>query len=379
MSLDGHERKLTAGMLVIADAKKPVALAGVMGGHDSEVSDRHGERAAGIRPFRCRCRSGKPRGALAMKSDSCYRFERGIDPQLPTYASLRAAQLILQTAGGELLSGYIEAGASGYSPKDLTLRAVTLKRVLGVDFTKAQVTAALTRLRLNPVKTTDGWSVTVPSYRLDINLEIDLVEEVAHIVGYGQIPVRDEISIRLTPPDLTLRTIDDIRHDLAASGYSEAVTVSFVTDALANDFKPTEAATLPRADASVRKADAHLRPSLLPGLIEALRRNESAGTADARLFETGSVFWVDSAGKITERRHLALVGGDLRNARGAIESLLHRLDAGKSMSIVSATSARLVFECPHRMERPSDRLHRTGRFGHRCERWDCVRRRRRWK
>jgi phenylalanyl-tRNA synthetase beta chain len=333
-SLDGHERALTAGMLVIADADRPVALAGVMGGLETEVTDSTRNlllESARFEPLSIR----QTARALAMASDSSYRFERGIDPTLPERASLRAAQLILQTAGGELLSGQATAGQSGYRPKTLALRLGRLKQVLGVELPVDRVMQALSRLQMSPLLQADQIAVTVPSWRLDVNLEIDLVEEVARVIGYEAIPIRDEISIRLTPPDPSRRTLEIIRSALVAAGYYEAVTFSFVSDALADDFIPAEAKTLARADARVRSADAHLRPSILPGLLEAVGRNENAGTASARLFEIGSTFWHDPAGRMDERRRLALVGSpDLREVRGVIETLLGQLDDTRPVRIV---------------------------------------------
>src|SRR3954447_18466073 len=131
VSIDGHERALTPGMLVIADATKPVALAGVMGGAESEVSNSTVNvllESARFDPLSVR----KTARALAMKSDSSYRFERGIDPTLPERASLRAAQLILETAGGQLFAGLVEEGASGHQPKQLILRLSKVQQVLGV-------------------------------------------------------------------------------------------------------------------------------------------------------------------------------------------------------------------------------------------------------
>src|SRR5258706_3112097 len=133
VSIDGRERILRPGMLVIADGQRPVALAGVMGGADSEVSNSTMNillESARFDPLSVR----KTARALAMKSDSSYRFERGLDPMLAERASLRAAQLILQTAGGELLAGMVAAGASGYQPKRLTLRLARLRQLLGTDF-----------------------------------------------------------------------------------------------------------------------------------------------------------------------------------------------------------------------------------------------------
>jgi phenylalanyl-tRNA synthetase beta chain len=176
--------------------------------------------------------------------------------------------------------------------------------------------------------------VTAPSYRLDLNLEIDLVEEAARVIGYQHIPEREEISLRVAPADPKQKATEIIRSVLIAGGYFEAMTFSFVTDALAKTFLPPEAAGLPRTDARVRKADAQLRPSLLPGLLEAVRRNETTGTAGVKLFETGSTFWLDEAGKVDERSRLALVGStDYRAVRGIIETLTARLDSSRKLSI----------------------------------------------
>jgi phenylalanyl-tRNA synthetase beta chain len=338
-SIDGHERALSPDMLVIADADRAVALAGVMGGRDSEVSAGTVNvllESARFDPLSIR---GTAR-SLAMASDSSYRFERGIDPTLPERASLRATQLILETAGGEVAGPLVAAGSSGYSPKALWLRLARLHQVLGVQFPSQAVVEALTRLRLSPVLQGERIDVTVPSYRLDLNLEIDLVEEVARVIGYDKVPIKDQIQIRLTPPNLLLKAMETIRSTLVAGGYFEAVTFSFVTDALASAFAGPEVTSLPKTDARVRKADAQLRPSMLPGLLEAVRRNETNGTPGAKLFEIGSTFWNDAAGTVQEHRRLGLVGGtDYRSVRGVIESMLDALDGDRPVKIVPTERA----------------------------------------
>ncbi len=333
ISIDGKERELSPGMLVIADAEKPVAVAGVMGGLASEVTTGTVNvllESARFDPLSVR----KTARALAMKSDSSYRFERGIDPTLPERAGLRAAQLILEIAGGELLSGAAVAGDSGHSPRTLTLRLPRLKRLLGIDVPPSDVVAALDRLQLSPNLSSDVVTVAVPSWRLDLNIEVDLIEEVARVIGYDQVPVRDTVSIRLTPPEPWQRSMELIRETLVAAGYFEAVTFSFVSDALADDFAPAEAQSLPRVEAAVRKSDARLRPSLLPGLLEAVRRNETNGTPEAKLFETGSTFWNTVAG-VDERRQVGLVGSsDLREVRGAVEAIMERLDRTRELKVI---------------------------------------------
>ena len=326
VSLDGHERTLSPEMLVIADAEKPAALAGVMGGRDSEVTESTVNillESARFDSLSIRTTARK----LAMGSDSSYRYERGIDPTLPARASLRAAQLLVEVAGGKITGPLVAAGSPGHSPKNLWLRLARLKQIVGVEFPAHQVVEALARLRLLPVLRGERIDVTVPSYRLDLNYEIDLVEEAARVIGYQHIPEREEIAIRVAPVNLSLKSMEMIRSIMVASGYFEAMTFSFVTDSLATAFLPAEASGLPRADARVRKADAQLRPSMIPGLLEAVRRNETVGTAGVKLFEIGSTFWLDSAGKVEERRRLGLVGsGDYRAVRGVIENAAESIE-----------------------------------------------------
>ena len=332
-SIDGRERALSPEMLVIADASRPIALAGVMGTVDSEVSPTTRNillESARFDPLSVR----KTARQLAMKSDSSYRFERGIDPLLPERASLRAAQLILQTAGGELLSGAAAAGEPGHAAKKLTLRLDRLRKLLGVQFPDQQVVDALRRDHLSPTRVDDRVEVTIPSYRLDLNIESDLIEEAARLIGYDQIPVRDEISIRLAPPEPEAAVMETIRSVLVSGGYFESITFGWVSDLLAADFKPPEAIALPRAQSTVRKAEASLRPSTLPGLLESVRRNENAGTSGARLFEIGSTFIIAQGGNLDERRRVGLVGSpDLSEVRGVVELMLNRLDPNRSVRV----------------------------------------------
>jgi phenylalanyl-tRNA synthetase beta chain len=154
--------------------------------------------------------------------------------------------------------------------------------------------------------------------------------------------LRDEISVRLPPADPAREAAEIVRSTLVAAGYFEAVTVSFVSDALAADFVPPDADAknpLPRTEAAVRKADAALRPSVLPGLLESVRHNETNGTTGARLYEIGATFFNDSTGALVERRKVALVdgGGDVRAVRGAVEKLLSRLDARRPVRVAPDT------------------------------------------
>jgi phenylalanyl-tRNA synthetase beta chain len=216
-----------------------------------------------------------------------------------------------------------------------------MQQLLGVAFPTEAIVDAFTRLHLSPILSGDHIEVTVPSYRLDLNLEVDLIEEAARVIGYDKVPVRDEIAIRVQPAEPQRRTIETIRSTLVSSGYFEAVTVSFVADSLAGFFVPPEADAqrpLPRTSATVRKADAGLRPSILPGLLQAVRNNETAGTSGAKVYEIGSTFWnIKGGAGVEERRRVGIVGSaDYREVRGVVERLLNRLDAQRPVSIKPA-------------------------------------------
>lgn len=339
LTLDGKEQKLTPTMLVIADATRPVALAGVMGGELSGVTTTTTDlllESARFDPLSIR----KTARTLSMASDSSYRFERGLDPTLAKRASDRACELITQIAGGRVVGPIVEAGQEGYAPVQVTLRLSAIRRLLGVEWPVDRVIAALARLGFSPKPAGETVSVTVPSMRLDVRMETDLIEEVARVIGYHEIPMRDSVSVRLTQREPERIAADAVRTQLNAAGYYEALTFSFVSDRLADAFKHEEAAALHRVESATRKADARLRPSILPNLLESVALNENNGTSGAKLFETASVFWIDGQSRSVERRALGIVGSDdYLELRGAVEALLQRLDKTRSVRIVPAKRA----------------------------------------
>lgn len=332
-SIDGHERKLSVDMLVIADQRQPVALAGVMGGLETQVTDQTVNillESARFDALNVR----KTARQLALMSDSSYRFERGVAAQATLLGSARAAQLILQVAGGTLERGVVEAGSCPVVAGQLTLRLARLHGLLGVTFATAEIVGALERLQLQPRLEGDCVHVTIPWWRMDLRIEVDLIEEVARVIGYDQIPQREEISIHAAPLDQKAAALKAVHGVLMGCGYFESITFSFVSDRLAGDFVPPEAAALPQVAHAVRKADGRLRPSLLPGLLEALRHNETNGTPDARLYEIGSAFWTNQQGKVCEQRHLALVGGaDIQQMRGVLEAILEKLNRHRKLAV----------------------------------------------
>lgn len=333
-TLDHVERKLAETNLVIADEKQSLALAGVMGGVASGVTDQTTDvllEAARFDPLVVR----KTARGLALASDSSYRFERGLDPTLAGRAMERATQLILDLAGGTA-HGTARAGSDAFEPIKLTLRRGSLRRILGVDWPIEQLCDALGRLGFSPTIRDDCVDVTVPGHRLDVRIERDLIEEVARVVGYEHIPTRDDVPVRLTQREPARVATDVMRTQLHAHGYFEAMTFSFVSDTLADAFQHQEATRLHRVESATRKTDARLRPSILPNLLESLRHNENNGVLDAKLYETASVFWIDANGASLERRAISLVGGDYRGARGTVEAMLQRLDKQRPIRVEPA-------------------------------------------
>ncbi|OOG54962.1 phenylalanine--tRNA ligase subunit beta [Rhodanobacter sp. B05] len=287
--LDGSEAKLDEGFVLIADEKKALAVAGVMGGFDSRVTDATRNIFLESAHFAPAAIMGRAR-KLGLHTDASHRFERGVDPELPRRALERASELLLVIAGGK--AGPVLAAenlADLPLPTAVALRRARLQRVLGVEVADAEVARIFTALGMQVVATAEGWQVIAPSSRFDIEREEDLIEEVARIFGYDKIPTA-------TPAGALTLAIEPearigelaLREQLAARGYYEAVNLSFVpADLLARWGFSEHLVPL----ANPLSADlAVMRPSLLPGLIEALRHNRARQQERVRLFELARVF-----------------------------------------------------------------------------------------
>ncbi len=287
--LDGSEAKLDEGFVLIADEHKPLAVAGVMGGFDSRVTDATRNLFLESAHFAPAAIMGRAR-KLGMHTDASHRFERGVDPELPRRALERATELLLSIAGGHAGPVLVAENLADLpKPAAVTLRRARLKRVLGVEVADAEVARIFTALGMQVETSADGWQITAPSSRFDIEREEDLIEEVARIFGYDNIPT-------LTPTGALTLTIEPearinelaLREQLAARGYYEAVNLSFVAAELLTSWGLTER-LVPLANPL--SADlAVMRPSLLPGLIEALRHNRARQQERVRLFEVARVF-----------------------------------------------------------------------------------------
>jgi phenylalanyl-tRNA synthetase beta chain len=291
LTLDSQERPLNHETLLICDAVNPVALAGIMGGLYSEVTERTRRvliESAYFNPPTIR-RTGK---RLGLSTESSYRFERGVDPDGVICALERAAQLMAALGGGRVLAGMIDEYPVPVPRPRLTLRVSRANRVLGTNFPPAKVEGILRDLHI-PAIDFDGEHLVVqaPSHRGDLEREEDLIEEVARLAGYDEIPVTlPEGLVDIPPPPPEARLRAEARHLLVGLGFCEAVTYSFQAERLLQVLgHGGAAAPLPLAN-PLSEEQALMRTSLLPGLLEALRRNVMRQLPDVRLFEIATIF-----------------------------------------------------------------------------------------
>lgn len=315
---------LDASMCVISDAERAVALGGVMGGAETEVSEKTTElliESAEFDPMSIRNTARK----LVLHSDSSYRFERGLDPQGIDWASRRCCELILELAGGELAEGMIDVGRQPTPREPVTLRFAQLKRILGIDVEPKIARQILTALGNRELKADNvKVEVTPPSWRRDLSREIDLVEEVARIHGYDKIP--EDASVPMAPSHRTRtdRILHRVRQVLNAAGYDEALTLSVVEEPWSEAFSPwTSAAPLRSSTPVLRRADL-LRRSLVPSLLGARQTNESLSNPLIELFEVAHVYLPQPGGALPrENLMLALTsGGDFFAVQGLIAGLV---------------------------------------------------------
>ncbi len=287
--LDGSEARLEPGFVLIADERKGLAVAGVMGGYDSRVTDTTRNIFLESAHFAPAAIMGRAR-KLGLHTDASHRFERGVDPELPRRALERATGLLLEIAGGSVGPVLVAENLIDLpAPTPVALRRERLKRVLGVDVADTEVTRIFTALGMQVTATADGWRVTAPSSRFDIEREEDLIEEVARIFGYDNIPTATPAGALTLAVEPETRIGElALREQLAARGYYEAVNLSFVSAELLARWGFSER-LVPLANPL--SADlAVMRPSLLPGLIEALRHNRARQQERVRLFEIARVF-----------------------------------------------------------------------------------------
>ena len=312
-TLDNAERTLTAEMLLIADEQKGIALAGVMGGLNTEINDNTKDvliESAYFNPTNIR-RTSK---TLALRSESSYRFERGADIGICDWASQRAVQLIIETAGGQLADGVVDACPKPFKAKQITLRHRKVGELLGVPISGNEQNRLLGNLGLQVVPSgssdaADATAFDIPSFRVDLKREVDLIEEITRLHGVEKIPA--------TPPrgaigsnsfDAIHDQIAEARRILAGLGLNEAQGQTLVANAECR-MQDAELAALANPLSSDMDV---LRPNLLPGLIHSLRHNVSRKNYDVALFEVGRVF-SQADSQVREERRIAIAITGQRN------------------------------------------------------------------
>lgn len=299
--LDASSIEATDDLLVIADEKHALALAGIMGGASSAVSNKTKHilfEAAFFVPHK---HAGKARG-LGMHTDSSHRFERGVDWQGQVRAIERATQLLLDICGGEAGPVQNKTVAATDNIK-IDFKRANIKRVLGFELEDAQVEAIFKSLDFSPVTNADGWQITAPSHRFDIEIEADLLEEIARIYGYDRLPVEPPVAAMTftLKPESKLDPMS-LRQTLVARGYSEAVTYTFIDPALHSALFGELSAI--RLANPISEEMSVMRVSLIPGLLKAAEQNIKRQQSRLKLFETGLRFLPgDKAGNKNGDKH----------------------------------------------------------------------------
>ncbi len=302
-TLDGIDRKLSPEDLIIADAKKPVALAGVMGGFDSMITEKTKNiliESAWFDPVAVR-KTAKRHG---LHTDASHRFERGADYGATPLACALVAQRIIESGGGQLDGDPIDAVARELDQAPVVLRVSRVHRILGSSIETHEIVAILNRLGFELVPEPGAqpeFSVRIPTWRLDVEREIDLIEEIARLHGYNNFPN--------TLPAFSGAVVEipraakeaKLRSSLLALGYNEAVSLSFIAHEDAETFSSSPVIEL----ANPLSEEASLmRSSLVPGMLNMLAYNLNRGTEDVRLFEMGDVYEASGAGAMESSSHL---------------------------------------------------------------------------
>jgi len=363
-TLDDVERTLNSEMLVIADKQVPVALGGVMGGADSEVTDITSSvlvESANFDPVSIRRTST----SLKLRSEASIRFERGISPELTLLALKRATQLILELAGGEVAKGFVDVYPVKRKIKPILLTDFQFKRLMGIEIEVERMAEILTSLgfqcqRLNPSEL----EVTTPYWRMDIKEPADLIEEIARIIGYDQIPttmLSTQLPHQQINPATTLR--EKLRDLLTGCGFQEIISYSLTSldklDKITPNTNPIRLAN----PMSVEQE--YLRTSLKPGLLTTLSSNQKHEDSGIRLFEIGKVYIPREKDLPEERDILAgVLSGtriqlswlgekellDFFDAKGVIESLLARIgisvsfEAGEEEILHPGRAAKILID-----------------------------------
>jgi len=306
-TLDGIQRVLFDDTLLICDGKGPVAVAGIMGGLDSEIKGETTRvliESAHFQPQSIRRTSKK----LGLRSESSFRFERGVDPVGLIRALDRAAQLMAEVGGGEVHKGRLDVYPNPITPPVLTLRVDRANRFLGTRLEASEMADVLRRIEMQ-VSEIDSKNLQVvpPLFRPDITREVDLAEEVVRLVGYNKVPVTAPLAaVKAAPFDPHLRARQEVKYFLQSAGFFEVLNYSFISyDSMLKLQLPAEDRRLDviRLMNPLSEEQAVMRTSLIPGLLQTAGYNFDHGNDDLRIFELSKVFLATPGANLPEERH----------------------------------------------------------------------------
>nr|VFK66865.1 MAG: phenylalanyl-tRNA synthetase beta subunit [Candidatus Kentron sp. UNK]VFK72294.1 MAG: phenylalanyl-tRNA synthetase beta subunit [Candidatus Kentron sp. UNK] len=359
--LNGVEITLRPDTLVIADARRPIALAGIMGGSDTAVTEMTRHIFLESAFFAPEALAGHARH-YTLHTDSSHRFERGVDFDLQRVATERATALLQEIVGGKpgpIIEKTSESDLPRLAP--VSLRGSRLQRILGFSPAPETVSDVLMRLGMTVIAEGDNetWEVTPPSFRFDIALEADLIEEIARVTGYDRIPVRQP-SLPLADREAfdTPSSMAMMRRVLVERGYREAITYSFVDPELASLMDPGAEAMLALRN-PISSEMAVMRATLLPGLLQAVLYNTRRQQSRVRLFESGLVFHRDDEHQGNELRQEKVLGAvavgtafpeqwgtpardvDFFDVKSDVEALLSLAGRSREYHLVRATHPAL--------------------------------------
>ena len=351
-TIDGVERELEPDMLVIADPERPVAVAGVMGGSETEVSDITTDvliESANFDPVSIRTTSRR----LGLVTESSYRFERVVDPNVAVYAVRRAAEMMRDLAGGEIAAGVVDECPRPAEPVTIALRPDRVNRILGCELALEQMVAYLQRLDITCIPGHGAIQASVPTRRSDLVREIDLIEEIGRLHGYGNIPTTLPLSRTLQGTDSDESRFETrIREVLLSCGCQEVVTHSLISSQIVEVFGAVDSAVRLRNPLSEDLS--FLRPNLTSCLLSVISRNHAYGLRDLAVFEVGRAYLKADDGEFVEPRRVAMamsgdqwasawgldrdtLRADFFLCKGVVEYLLNRLGiAGCEFIRVSA-------------------------------------------
>ncbi len=335
VAIDHRTYELDPTMIVIADANNPVALGGVMGGAESEVSNSTTDlliEAADFTPLAIRRTARK----LRLHSPSSYRFERRVDPSGLDWASRRCCQLILELAGGLIAEGSVDTGEPSVTIDSVQLRHSNVSKVLGIDIEWNRCLEIISKLGCEVDRRTESEATIVPPrFRHDLTREIDLIEEIARIHGYDAIPENAAVPIFVSSKRNQDVMLERVRSVAVSTGFDEALTPSVVNQAASQFLSPWTDKPALQTKVQLLEGATFLRRSLVPSLLQSYLMNQSQQNRDASLFETAMVYLPAEKDKLlpTEQWNFGWVGPrDIRVCVGMVEEIVQRV-SGSQKSI----------------------------------------------